>query len=376
MDKSIREDDFIPIYEKFTESGKSFFNPAHAIESTINDVHYISQTNIGLYKSYNNDTTKTGDIAKLRVTNMLKCIDNVRIPVENITLTPSITSSSIITLKALKEKGVNRVWLETPCYYATIFQAKSLNIDVSFIPSWFDNDFQWQVPDIKKNEAVWVTQPRISLCKNQEEARLRTLINMSDIHGVYLIIDEATELGIPSLATKLIPKLSDRIIRLKGIYKPICINGPRIAYILHGESFGKEIKKWIWTFFGGIDNFSLNSLPSDENEINIYTGMIEATHSQCKKNYMTLKTHSLGTQFTLPQYENGYTTVLIITLSEKGCPIEFENNRQLLIEKLMHIELLPTFGASMYFANDNKHEYIRVNLLTDISKLLHIISKI
>lgn len=369
MDSYIREDDFLDLQRKFCSTGRTYFNPAHAVEDEVNDCQIFLETDTRSYKSYNNDSTGSGIKAREKIKNILFYCDNIEINLSNITITPSITTSSLLVMKALKELGVSRIWLETPCYYATIFQAKSLDIKVDFIPTFKDMDFEWKIPDAKKGDVVWLTQPRISLCKNQSKSRLQKLVSASREEGFYIVLDEATELELPSLASEIISNQMDNVIRLKGIYKPLCINGPRISYILHGPAFGDELKKWIWTFFGGIDNYSINSLPSNEEEIVIYASLLKGTHERVRRNFDLLSTSILGSRYSLPIYENGYTTCISTILSAKGIIKEFEAERSLLIKDLMNQQIFPTLGASMYFAYDAKHEFIRINLLTDVLKL-------
>lgn len=48
----------------------------------------------------------------------------------------------------------------------------------------------------------------------------------------------------------------------------------------------------------------------------------------------------------------------------------------MLIQYLESINVFPTLGASMYFAYDGKHEFIRINYLADKLKMINFISNL
>ncbi len=370
MEDLFRTDDFFLLKSKYFKQD-SYFNPAQSKDSDISDhgllkgkLHQIKD-----FSSYNNDPTASGILAKKKISNLLLELDSIDIHEQEISITPSITSSSFITIKVLQELGVKKIWVETPCYYATLFQAQLLGMKIEYIPSYINNNFNWEVPEIKKNEAIWITQPRISITKDQNKALLKKLFSLSKIKQFFIVIDEATELNTPSLISQLSDDTHKNIIRLRSVYKPLSINGSRIAYIIHCEDFKQIFQKWVWTFHGGIDVFSINSIPSGISEINQYKNLLSATKYKAKKAFSLLKTNFIGSDFKLIDYENGYTTCLVIKLKNSKHKT-FETERKKLILKLEKSGIIPTLGPSMYFAHDFIHEYIRLNLFTNIDKLI------
>jgi histidinol-phosphate/aromatic aminotransferase/cobyric acid decarboxylase-like protein len=371
MDEIFRTDDFFALQKKYFSDNKTYLNPATTRDDGINDLNFneLFRSKLREVTSYHNDSTQSGIEAKKNIINLVNAIDEIKVDLENITLTPSITSSSFITLKALSDLGVKRIWMETPCYYATLFQAKSLGMEIKLIPSYLQNNFQWELPSVGKNDAVWITQPRISISMNQDDEHLKKLIDNAS-NNYYLVVDEATELGLPSKLSKLSIENNEFVIRLKGVYKPLGINGPRVAYIIHGGKTGSVIKKWVWTFHGGIDAMSIRSIPACIREINDYKMLIGQTKEKASKAFRLIETHLLGKGFKIIGYENGYTTCLVTKLIDEKSNNSFDLARIKLITRLKNQGIQPVLGPSMYFAHDGTHEYVRFNLLTDLNAFI------
>lgn len=301
MNDLFLNDDFFEIVNKFFNSKKEYFNPARINSKGIKfpTSFYLSSIEEDDLKEYHNDSTFRGLQARENITEILRHF-NYDLNSENITLSPTITSASLIVQKFLKEKGISNVILETPAYYATIFQLQSLGMNITLIPTYYDNAFKWDIDDLETNSCVWITNPRISLGNSQEKEFLLKLCKKVQAKDSYLIIDEATELTIPSLTLDkdFIPYMS-HIIRLRSLFKPLGINGPRISLIIHHENFSNDLKKWIWTFQGGLDFYSINISQEIKQNTQEYKSLFYNTKNQAVNLHKTIKSMLIASPFLL-----------------------------------------------------------------------------
>ena len=128
--------------------------------------------------------------------------DNITLEPENVTLCHSATVGSAIALAFLISKGVRNILLETPCYFATYYQAEAFGLNIVRIPTFHDEEYKLNISEdlIKEYSpcAIFLTQPRTALGINQDE---NSLLNLSKLlsKDSFIIIDEATEQFFPNL---------------------------------------------------------------------------------------------------------------------------------------------------------------------------------
>lgn len=368
-------DDYFEIYNKHFAKNKSYFNPATIAHETRNLTQPVSTINASTscILKYHNDDTDSGNEARERLALHYSTSDNQEITSTELTLSPSITSASLIVIQFLRESGIQEVWLESPCYYATYFQLKSFGISVNLIPTYQEDDFVWDIKQLPVNKkiAVWITQPIISLAINQTESMLLEVCDRLLISDSYLVVDEAAELQVPPLLSrKSFDQYRRLIIRLRSMSKPVGINGVRLCVIHHNYANAKEIKKWTWTFQGGIDAYSMGYILQLTHTESHYKSMLLSTKSQAEECYKRLKNITQDSDLELPVYENGYTASFSVQLSNtKLSKRIFYKRRLQLIMDLEKMKVFPTLSSSMYFAFDGLHERIRVNYLSNPNKL-------
>lgn len=370
------EDDYFSIVKKYFSFDKDYFNPARIEPSSIAKIEsFLPNLNNDTLVQYHNDDTSLGQSSREVFANLISETAGLTYTPNEVTLAPSITSASLLVIEFLKREGIENIWVETPCYYATILQFECLRMDYRLIPTYLESGFSWNTDkiDLKKGkQAIWITHPRISLSMSQTLEKIILLCKLLERDNGFLIVDEATEISTHGLfsAKELLP-YRERIIRLKSIFKPFGINGPRIASILHPERYSENLKRWTWTFHGGIDAMSIKILKNLNAFKNDYKMLGEVTTRQITECYnmanrMTKKNESIA----IVPYSGGYTAVLILKLFNKKVSIEsFLQKREKLILTLEGESVFPTLGASMHFAYDGMHEFLRINYLTNRRKL-------
>lgn len=374
-DPRFLNDDFFDITRGFFNQAQRYFNPALISPESRNFPDKFLPSNITDvdFRPYHNDSTKSGELVRSSLAKTLSFIDQGVIDSEEITLSPTITTASLIVIRFLQEYGVEEVWLETPCYYATLFQIIGSQLQCRTIPSYVKNEFQWRIEEIdwSRKNAVWITHPRISLGLRQEKNFLLELCNKAMANDSFVIVDEATELKMPSLLSGVEFKpYNKHIIRLRGVFKPLGLNGPRIAMLLHSPYHSSEIKKWVWTYQGGLDGFSMELANRVVEHKSSYQILFEATQEEAISNWNMIRRLSQHTRVSIPEYNDGYTSALILKLS--NYPLDrkkFFNIRNILVQEIEKIGVFPTLGSSMYFAYDGIHEFIRINLLSNAREL-------
>lgn len=379
-DKRYLADDFFEIRKKYFSTKKTYFAPSSAQENTIPVLSMLSSYNIDKEQlvPYQNDEAGLGLEARRAICGILQAEGEVFTPNE-VTISPSITSASINVLYFLMSRGINKILLETPCYYATKFQIESFGLDLEMIPTYEKDRFEWNL-DINKMQdtAIWVTQPRISLGLNQSITRLNEICCNLMSKNCFLVVDEATELQVPAImANRLFNSHRQRIIRLRGLLKPFAINGPRIAFILHGDDIAEELKKFVWISHGGIDRFSVNTILDFSHKSDHYVFMKKCAFEQIFDNARRINQLLHNHPVKTVTYENGYTSALILPLNRSAMSkIIYLDKREKLINFVERLGVFPTLGPSMYFSYDGKHEFLRINYLTDIVKLSNFVSRL
>jgi histidinol-phosphate/aromatic aminotransferase/cobyric acid decarboxylase-like protein len=366
-------DDYFQIRSKYFSAKRRYFIPSSADANSIRALSELSDQYVANDEmiSYQNDEAGMG----LEVREAISCVlkaEGETFSTNEITISPSITSSSINVIHFLLSRGIKKIFLETPCYYATKFQIEAFAIDLHLIPTYRKNFFKWEIHEYNINDsAIWITQPRISLGMDQELEILLNLCNELHSKNSYLIIDEATELKVPSvLSNPAFVPFRSRIIRLRGLLKPFAINGPRISFALHGEDIAQDFKKFVWISHGGLDRFSVNTALEIGEKAAEYVAMKKRTHEQIFINYKNFRRCILHGQIQILPYENGYTSALILPFS--NIPLskkEYASKRNNLIRFIRDNDVFPTLGASMYFAYDGLNEYMRLNYLTNVDNL-------
>ncbi len=363
--------------DDYFEVEKQFFNKQEELLKLSSlDHNYVStidNINVGTPKyseliDYHNDEAGLGEKTKNSILEILRYEGEQVNCTSQITISPSITSASINVINFLMEVGIKNAVVETPCYYATKYQLEKSQIRTKLVPSFLSGDFQWEPSNFRIKKCVyWLTQPRISLTKNQNIEAINKILSYLEADDSYLVIDEATELISPSyLNDKLEIESNPRVIRMRGLLKQFGINGLRLSYLLHSKSISQELKKSVWLSHGGIDCFSANNAINMAKLPSMFVEMKELTLKQVMKLHKRINAILIDSPIKILDLDNGYTACLVIPLSRKLLELEeYMKKRIILIEILHHCNILPTLSASMFFAFDGKNEFVRLNYLND-----------
>lgn len=287
---------------------------------------------------------------------------------ENITIAPSLTSASINVLLALKQLGLKKAALASPCYYATKLQMDRIGLEHELLPTYEVECFRLSSDRIGEDaNTLWITNPIISLTKNFEfESIDPWLFAKKENKTRYLVIDEAVDCDLPArFDIEGLSSCGVEVLRLRSLFKQVSINGQRLAFIVSSKKMTSVLARETWLSHGGVDRFSISTAEWASKNASDYSDLKATMLLRCKKENSELNRFLRGSNVSLPPYENGYITSLKIDM--KKWPAFKKGGHQLareqLIGSLVRAEILPTLAPSMYFAHEDGVERLRLGYL-------------
>lgn len=297
---------------------------------------------------------------------MLSAWENTELTTENITLCHSATVGSSIALSFLISKGIRTIILETPCYFATFYQAETLGMNIIRIPTFKDKDFQFGISDeiISKYSpcAVFITQPRTAIGINQDP---KDLVNLSKQLGEnnFLIIDEATEQFFPSKLHEFNFNVFKNVIKIRSLFKGLGVNGVRLACLIHHENYRAEIAEEMEVMQGALDLYSLKLAVEMSRDIGRFEQLLSIANSQVVNLRKKVELQILGSNCEVSRIVNGYIGCAMIKITS-------ESKRNEFLEYCATSRMPVIIGSSMGFARHEGYEFVRLNYFNRENHLL------
>ncbi|CAA9307130.1 MAG: diguanylate cyclase/phosphodiesterase (GGDEF & EAL domains) with PAS/PAC sensor(s) [uncultured Gemmatimonadetes bacterium] len=281
---------------------------------------------------------------------------------DEFTLCGSATAGSLMALAMIRGLGIRTVVFESPAYYATLDQARLLDMRCVRIPTYVADGFRfdfartWLASDPL---ALWITHPRVSLGLDQDPARCRELLGSLAPHD-FLVVDEATEQRFPSLLRHVAHH--DQVIRIRNLFKPMGLNGPRLCVIMHSRTMRNAAEFAAATFGGPLDCFSLELAAQSAADIESFRGFLSIANAQTTEARREAQRLLRGSGATLSELVNGYIGCAILDLQHR--PGTREDNRRSFLEYCRSVRMPVILGSQMSFAFDPRYEHVRVNYFT------------
>lgn len=365
MDTNIlfESDNFDEILEKYF----SDFSIYDMLDSDVSYWHNVSSKALNVLpinkqsQFYKSDYQKGLGESKEKILFGLSKWENYNISYNECTLCTSATMASLISLVFLKRKGIKKIIFETPSYFASIIQAQLLDFEVILVPTYFQNNYKFDLPikylNDKTAKAIWLSQPRFALGKNQSVNEIINLYSQLKKDD-FLVIDEANEHLFPSIINEINPTTYSKIIKFRSLFKPLGLNGPRISCIFHNSLYRGMFEDAMDIMQGGID---YNSIMLAE-KLYSNPSQLECCLQTVHKQIMDLKLKSeviiQNTKLTLSQLENGYLGTLHVHFNNE---LSIDCNRKDLLLYCKKIKMPIILGSSMYYAFEPNIEHIRLN---------------
>lgn len=158
----------------------------------------------GDLKRYYADSGSRLSDYKSRISVALEEMGCRSLDINSFTVLPSTTTAITITLSFLKERGVTRILVEAPAYYAVIISAKRLGFHCDLLePLEMENGIF--ATDLEACEeflsedgvCLWFHQPRYSIGQDLTSSSL--LVLATELVGNrFIIVDEANDDSLPN----------------------------------------------------------------------------------------------------------------------------------------------------------------------------------
>lgn len=385
IDKNFLPDDFDRIYQKYfkklKETNTLKLDPSgwlNTFSKAAENYHFkqeiYNKPIVPYYSDYNDQLSDYKEsIAKL-----LNRWDNHQYSQDNFTLCSSVTLGSMVVLSALFKRNISTIFFETPAFYASISQAKSLGMKFKLIPTYFGDNFSLNLDlqDIRQNAPfiLWLTQPRMSLGINQDSISIQNLYKQIP-ENCFIVIDEASEQLFPSQLCDITSDKYPRIIKIRNFYKGLGINGIRLSFIAHDASLREDIQRELENIQGAIDYFSLVNTLNFSNEIDKFIMMLKIANEQTSSLRISLQKEYQSELLVPSALVNGYVGSVSVDFSKFSSG--YRKNREDLLKYCFENGISIILGATMKFAYDEKREFIRINYFKsqyEIATALQIIS--
>jgi len=362
-------DDFDRIYTKYfkklIETGSVRFDPSGWLNTISNASSEYQLSNISkkdLLVPYYSDYHDQLKPQKSNILALLSKWDAYEYEFDELTLCSSVTLGSYIVMSTLAKKGIKTIFFETPAFYASINQAKSLGLTCIQIPTYLERNFALTIPTqtLEKYQpyAICLTQPRMSLGMNQKIEFVDQLYSKLP-EDSYILIDEASEQLFPSHLHSFNVRKYPRVIKIRNIFKGLGINGIRLSYIAHQSSLRQDIQRELENIQGAIDIYSLDASYQLSKEQHRFQTMLEIANKQTIELRKSIERLFSGREISVSPLVNGY--VGTISVSFEHFPYGHKKNRELRLKHCFNDGIPLILGATMKFAKHPNREFIRLN---------------
>jgi histidinol-phosphate/aromatic aminotransferase/cobyric acid decarboxylase-like protein len=315
---------------------------------------------------------------KERIRRLLEAWEGAALSQSQFTLCPSGTCSALLTLGALKARGVQRVIVETPAYFGLIEQLTVLGFDFSLVPTYRREGYALPAIDkrLLRDEpfAVWLTQPRASLGFNQPARLIETLLALAGSRN-YVVIDEVTDQTFPSHFGVLHGNnRSVNLIRIRSFMKGMGLNGFRLSAILHPCSMRATFEEYLEAFGGSLDAHSILAVDELGDDLPRFRSMLAAANAQVNDLRRRVEVFTRGSKIAVNKLVNGYIGSMVVDTSSLGR--NDEERRIGLLEGCRTERTAIVLGSSFYVAKDPPLEAIRLNFFTEPQHMLRGIANV
>ena len=373
-EKKFAEDDYDWVNENFFAQLRKSRDVASDISGWMDTYSRVQETFPSQWpefpdlQTYRVDDGNSLKVKKEPLLSLLSAWEARDVGYDDVTLCGSATAGSLITLAVLSNLGIKTVVFETPAYYATLDQAKLLGMRAVRVPTYVSEGFQFHIDRSRFPAAplaIWVTHPRVSLGLNQNKTECIAILN-SLRPTDYLVIDEATEQHFPALLSCLAH--DPRVIRIRNIFKPMGLNGPRLCVIFHSKQIRQQMELYTVTCSGPLDCFSLElavQAAASPIEFQMMLGIANQQTTQLRRDVERVLR---GSEASVSELVNGYIGCAVLDFTRRRG--SHADNRTALFEFCRSVKMPVIVGSQMSFAFDPNHEFVRVNYFTRRSQIM------
>jgi histidinol-phosphate/aromatic aminotransferase/cobyric acid decarboxylase-like protein len=352
-------DDFLYKYPPRTDFSGWEYSPLG-----LDDIPLPSPPCRGELKRYYADSGSRLSEFKYRIARFLAEMGCKSINVRNFMLLPSTTTAITIMLSFLKEKGVTRMAVEAPAYYAVLVSAKRLGLQCDLLEPLEVEEgiFSTDVEACEKflsedGTCLWLHQPRYSIGQDMDSSSL--LAFAAPLVGIrFIIVDEANDDSLPNRINVLdgLPN----IFRLRNLSKPFGMNGIRLALVIHPEPHKERLSEIMWSVGGALDWYSLAFGELLASKPGVYSGLLKQTRDQLDGQRRILAAALSGSHaYVLPSTTGFLACIRLQWAHVAGTEGE---KRRKLIDHFSENHVPAMLGSHIYIPKRIGFEHVRVNL--------------
>lgn len=374
-DSAFRHNDFDAVYYDYFrdiwESGQVYADPSgwrdtgSQSATLLPDIN-VNKADFGRY--YLDESDNLGDL-KTGIVQLLESWEAHPLDVNQVTLYSSVSVANASVLVMLRKCGIETIFFETPAYGVTINQAKQCGYHITLLPTYYKDNFTLDLSSMKKPGpfALWLTQPRMSLGIDQKEETIQRLLNWLS-RSDFLILDEATEQRWPSALSRFAPDQFPQILRIRGLLKPMGLNGLRLSCVIHSAQLREELEGAQAVTGASLDLYSLQMAAELGKSQRLFSTMLKVANAQVTTLHHKAAMLVLGSGIRLSKLSNGYMGAAFIPLN--GGAAKYNHNRTELLRFCHSIRMPVILGANMFFAFDPEWEQVRLNYFNRDSHII------
>lgn len=324
---------------------------------------------------------------KSNIINCFNKIFSVEIPTESFAITSNGTSSLMVTITALKEKGLSKALVFTPVYFSTLNLLDELDFGVIEFPLSLIDSFKIDFQKLEKtlrNEhinVIIITNPIFGTGVELSVETIKKISLLCNKYGVYLLMDYVYG-GLPWNVDKKscylfnypvfeAVKLSNNYIFIESISKRIFLNGIKLSLVFSQQDFMRRMLR--------ISVFMVGSMVIHQVDLvkKIYTlknqdalvNLISKNAKKAQENYNLIKCILQESSCILSESQCGYFTLVSIPKPTLDTDTDFAIN-------ILNKTGVLTIPHSRYLLKEESFYSFRVNLLIDKVDLIEGITKI
>ncbi len=307
---------------------------------------------------------------------------------ENFLIGSNGSSSTMLSLMALKELGVNKILAFTPIYFSAIRLFELLDYQMYRFDLDIRNDFRINIEllemEIVRNniEAVFITDPIFSSGIEISESIYDQINNLSRKYNIWIVIDyiyggmnwESSNFIISNKIPHITNTFSNYIV-IESIAKRLFVNGIKTSIVFSTSQIIKKISRLSIYTVGSMCCLQLNMLKNIyyvENA-HIINGLIEKNVHQASRRFNRILSLTKGKNCIISSCNCSYFFLM-------GIPYQYQiDDIGYAVNILKQIGVL-TVPHSRYLMTNNQYYIFRVNLLINeqdlflgLTKLLDLI---
>lgn len=326
------------------------------------------------FRGYRMDTgAYLGDAKRLLAEAIVAVEGSALCDSDNFTICPSVSFALLACLIALKQMGIDSIFLEAPGYYATVEQGHALGLSIYLLPASPQNGFRVTADHVSRARnsvsgrcVLVVTQPRYGTGENRaasEIVHLRSQMRSGD----FILVDEAADQTVPAPMAQTPFDGDVRLLRIRGLTKGLGLNSARMATVIHPRELRGAFGDIVDYAGGNLDTASLTLMVGIASNPQFYIAQLRAAQDFVRNQRETFAKNLAGLPIRLSPIESGYFATAHIDTGVP--PVAFQAWRQRFLEACLKYRMPVVLGSSMYFPYDLTTEIVRINYFSEPNNL-------